>query len=360
MSAGNGIHARWRRRRPEPVRSGPPAVHQATGRRRRPRSCPGLIHPLRAQWGAPAAPSSHVHAGRRVGRSRRGLRRAVDPARAGPAERRRHGQRRRSTSIWQVAIDPGDARRDPRRHRHRASRERARRVRQRGRTGQRHLVLLSVQLRRGASRIGRTRTFPRRVVLACGMRFALVSCQDFEAGYYAAYRDIAAQDLDFVVHVGDYIYETAADPNVPAERRHTGGETIHGRRLSQPLRAYRLDRAPAGRARRVSRSSSPGTTTRSTTTTPGLIPEDDQTAQEFLRAARQRVPGVYARRCRFGRTSARRTGRLNLYRSLRFGDLARVLRARRPAVAQRSTVRRRFPGAAGVPGHSRSDRHDAG
>ncbi len=41
------------------------------------------------------------------------------------------------------------------------------------------------------------------------MRFALASCQHWESGYYTAYGHMANQDLDLVVHVGDYIYEGA-------------------------------------------------------------------------------------------------------------------------------------------------------
>jgi alkaline phosphatase D len=74
------------------------------------------------------------------------------------------------------------------------------------------------------SRVGRTRTFPRPDATPERLRFALVCCQNYEQGYYAAYGDIAQQDLDFVLHVGDYIYESAADTAVPEERRHNGGE----------------------------------------------------------------------------------------------------------------------------------------
>ncbi|TDD44545.1 alkaline phosphatase [Nonomuraea terrae] len=37
--------------------------------------------------------------------------------------------------------------------------------------------------------------------------FAYASCQQWESGFYTAYRDMAAQDLDLVGHLGDYIYE---------------------------------------------------------------------------------------------------------------------------------------------------------
>ncbi|MEV4656928.1 alkaline phosphatase D family protein [Micromonospora sp. NPDC049301] len=58
------------------------------------------------------------------------------------------------------------------------------------------------------SRTGRTRTMPPPGAKADHMRFAFVSCQSWAGGPYPAYRDLAEQELDFVVHLGDYIYET--------------------------------------------------------------------------------------------------------------------------------------------------------
>ncbi|WP_432043846.1 alkaline phosphatase D family protein [Streptomyces cadmiisoli] len=59
------------------------------------------------------------------------------------------------------------------------------------------------------SRTGRTRTMPSPGTKADSMRFAFVSCQSWTGGAYPAYRDLAGQDLDFVLHLGDYIYETS-------------------------------------------------------------------------------------------------------------------------------------------------------
>nr|WP_281287957.1 alkaline phosphatase D family protein [Pseudonocardia hierapolitana] len=42
------------------------------------------------------------------------------------------------------------------------------------------------------------------------IRFALASCQVWVGGRYASYRTMAMEDLDLVVHVGDYIYEEDA------------------------------------------------------------------------------------------------------------------------------------------------------
>ena len=58
------------------------------------------------------------------------------------------------------------------------------------------------------SRTGRTRTAPADGAMPGRARFAVVSCSNWEAGYFSAYRHLAARaDLDAVVEVGDYIYE---------------------------------------------------------------------------------------------------------------------------------------------------------
>ena len=67
---------------------------------------------------------------------------------------------------------------------------------------------------------GRTRTAPP-VSAAVGLRFALASCQRFDHGHYAAWRHVAGSDFDFVLFVGDYIYEYMSLPL--AVRTHEGG-----------------------------------------------------------------------------------------------------------------------------------------
>jgi alkaline phosphatase D len=56
------------------------------------------------------------------------------------------------------------------------------------------------------SPVGRTRTAPRPDSTA-PMRLAFASCQNYTNGFFPAYADMAEQDLDLVVHLGDYIYE---------------------------------------------------------------------------------------------------------------------------------------------------------
>jgi len=57
-----------------------------------------------------------------------------------------------------------------------------------------------------ASPVGRTRTLPAGAVDS--VRFAVVSCSNYPYGYFHVYRDIAEQDdIDAVLHLGDYLYE---------------------------------------------------------------------------------------------------------------------------------------------------------
>ena len=61
------------------------------------------------------------------------------------------------------------------------------------------------------SPVGRTRTTPAAEAATPGVRFGVVSCANWESGYFSAYRHLAARaDLDAVLHLGDYIYEYAS------------------------------------------------------------------------------------------------------------------------------------------------------
>ena len=75
------------------------------------------------------------------------------------------------------------------------------------------------------SPVGITQAAPANDVPVASVRFAAASCQDYSDGYYAAHRDIAEQAPDFVVWLGDYIYESgqSSTPTI-ADRTHLGIE----------------------------------------------------------------------------------------------------------------------------------------
>ena len=61
------------------------------------------------------------------------------------------------------------------------------------------------------SPVGRARTLPAFMSAVDRYRFAFCSCQNFTEGYFKAYRDMVAQDVELIVHLGDYIYERSYD-----------------------------------------------------------------------------------------------------------------------------------------------------
>ncbi len=72
------------------------------------------------------------------------------------------------------------------------------------------------------SSTGITRVAPTN---ATEVKFAAASCQHYETGYYAAHRDIAESAPDFMLWLGDYIYEGAGVAGGdPAKRIHLDGE----------------------------------------------------------------------------------------------------------------------------------------
>ncbi len=65
------------------------------------------------------------------------------------------------------------------------------------------------------SPVGRTKTAPIPD-MDVPVVFAVVYCQDYIGRYYNAYAKLLAdhdEDIDFVVHLGDFIYETTGDPS---------------------------------------------------------------------------------------------------------------------------------------------------
>ncbi|CAL9484447.1 Alkaline phosphatase D [Streptomyces sp. enrichment culture] len=63
------------------------------------------------------------------------------------------------------------------------------------------------------SPVGRTRTAPPYGTMPPAVTFAFASCAAWPDGYYTAYRHMAAENLDVVVHLGDYIYEYGINEN---------------------------------------------------------------------------------------------------------------------------------------------------
>ena len=169
--------------------------------------------------------------------------------------------------------------------------------------------------------MGRTRTAPDPSADLRRLRFAFASCQHYEHGYYTAYRHMADEDLDLVVHLGDYIYEHAA-AGYPAPggnvRHHEGGETVtlddYRRRLAQYRRDLDLQAAHAAFPFVVTWDDHEVDNNYA-----GLVPEDGRPGFARRRAAAYQA---YWEHMPIRSSPTPQQG-LRLYRRLDFGRLAR-------------------------------------
>lgn len=65
---------------------------------------------------------------------------------------------------------------------------------------------------RERSMAGRAKTLPLPGADVRALSFGVAGCQHYEDGLYTAYRHLSQEDVDFVFHYGDYIYERRSSP----------------------------------------------------------------------------------------------------------------------------------------------------
>lgn len=87
------------------------------------------------------------------------------------------------------------------------------------------------------SPVGRTRTVPSGVGPG-RLRLGFCSCQHWEAGYYTAHQNLAEEDVDAVLHLGDYIYESGGGGGI---RLDTVGSASTLEEYRAKYRMYRSD-----------------------------------------------------------------------------------------------------------------------
>lgn len=176
-----------------------------------------------------------------------------------------------------------------------------------------------------SSRVGRTRTFPCPDDKVEHLRFAVANCQNYNQGFYPAYADMLDQDLDFVVHVGDYIYEDGPDAILIAPgRTHNSGEVFTIEDYRNRYALYRLDHNLQDAHARYPFIVTPDDHEVDNNYA-GLIPEASSPTQgdEFVQR-RLNAYQVYSETMPL-RPRNRQRGRdpeLSLYRRLQFGELA--------------------------------------
>ncbi len=73
---------------------------------------------------------------------------------------------------------------------------------------------------------GRTRTLPLPEMSVDTVRLGVVSCQKYEDGFFTGFRHLADEDMDLILHLGDYIYEKGGKFNKPRTHRGKTCRTI--------------------------------------------------------------------------------------------------------------------------------------
>lgn len=177
---------------------------------------------------------------------------------------------------------------------------------------------------------GRARTLPLAAASPEALRFGVAGCQAWDDGYYTAYRHMAAEDLAFVYHYGDYIYEYRAGATRPGR----GGELVVAVRESvgqtlydiadyrQRYALYKSDpdlqRAHAAHAFFHSFDDHE--------ITDNWVQDSDypQTPPEIFRTRRAAALQAWYEHMPVRRASMPRYGEVAMHRSVRFGDLVRM------------------------------------
>ena len=173
------------------------------------------------------------------------------------------------------------------------------------------------------SAVGRTRTLPRTGAPVARMTFAFASCQHWASGYYAAYRDMAQQDLDLVVHLGDYVYEDGI-PSDGGERR--GPVPAQLRDRCESLGRWRLQYA---------RYKTDPDLQRAHAAAPWIVTWDDHEVvnnyaataaphRSSIRRLRAAAYQAYYEHQPLRRGTRRGEDRMRLYRRVAFGDLVQL------------------------------------
>ena len=85
------------------------------------------------------------------------------------------------------------------------------------------------------SRIGRTKTLPLFNNESDNLKFVTTSCQNYAHGYFVAYDHMIADQPDFILHLGDYIYDTSFGENFRRHETESAPESLEEFRLRHAL-----------------------------------------------------------------------------------------------------------------------------
>ncbi|WP_026560870.1 alkaline phosphatase [Bacillus sp. J37] len=173
------------------------------------------------------------------------------------------------------------------------------------------------------SQTGRTKTLPAEGSNVKNLTFAFASCQQFEHGYFTAYKHMAKEDLDIVFHLGDYIYEYGPNEYISATgnvRVHSGPEIMTIDDYRNRYAQYRSDVHL-----RAAHAAFPWVVTwddhEVENNYANLIPEKGQSVEAFVKR-RAAAYQAYYEHMPLRRSSLPEGADMRLYRSFSYGNLA--------------------------------------
>jgi len=173
------------------------------------------------------------------------------------------------------------------------------------------------------SPVGRTKTAPALRSSPTRFNLALVYGQNYEHGYYTAFRHMADEDLDLVIHLGDYIYEKRfSDHLVVGEREFDGPESITLEQYRARYAFYKTDPDL-----QVAHAAAPWVVTSDdhevANNYADAVPQYDQSPEQFL-LRRAAAYQAFYEHLPLRRSSMPTGPNMLLYRRLQFGDLAEL------------------------------------
>ncbi|RYI99917.1 MAG: alkaline phosphatase, partial [Actinomycetales bacterium] len=173
------------------------------------------------------------------------------------------------------------------------------------------------------SRIGRAVTAPRPDAMPRELAMSFVSCAQYEHGFFTAYRRLAEDHPDLVLHLGDYQYEYRADDYVAPGgnvRDHEGPETVDLASYRQRHAQYKTDADL-----QLAHAAAPWVVVfddhEVDNNWAGDVPEDAADAPGFL-ARRAAAFQAYYENMPLRRTSVPRAGHIQIFRRVQWGRLA--------------------------------------
>ncbi|MCV9887970.1 alkaline phosphatase D family protein [Metabacillus halosaccharovorans] len=173
------------------------------------------------------------------------------------------------------------------------------------------------------SQTGKTKTLPAEGSSVKNLTFAFASCQQFEHGYFTAYKHMAKEDLDIVFHLGDYIYEYGPNEYISSTgnvRVHSGPEIMSIEDYRNRYAQYRSDVHL-----RAAHAAFPWVVTwddhEVENNYANLIPEKGQSVEAFVKR-RAAAYQAYYEHMPLRRSSLPEGADMRLYRSFSYGDLA--------------------------------------